>query len=59
MLSLAVRSKCFEPIARGHSKIAEHTGLIQKTKLSERYQPAIFRLRRPDQINSASGSAKL
>jgi len=36
MLSLTVRSKCFEPIARGHAKIAEHPGLIQKTKLSER-----------------------
>jgi len=36
MLSLTVRSKGFEPIARWHSKIAEHPGLIQKTKLSER-----------------------
>jgi hypothetical protein len=36
MLSPTVRSECFEPIARGHSKFAEHPGLIQKTKLSKR-----------------------
>jgi hypothetical protein len=36
MLSPTVHSECFEPIARGHSKIAEYPGLIQKTKLSKR-----------------------
>ncbi len=36
MLSPTVRSECFEPIARGHSKIAERPRLIQKTKLSKR-----------------------
>ena len=36
MLSLTVGSKCFEPVARWHPKIAEHPGLIQETKLSQR-----------------------
>jgi len=61
MLPLTVRSKCFEAIARRNAKIAQYPRLIQKTKLSQSDGLDVcrqFRIRRPDQINSASESAK-
>ena len=36
MLSLPIRSQRFKSIARRNAKIAEHPGLIQKTKFSQR-----------------------
>jgi hypothetical protein len=44
-----------------YTKVAQHPGLIQKTKLSQSDGLDVcrqFRIRRPDQINSASESAK-
>jgi hypothetical protein len=35
MLSLTISPQCLEAIARGHTKIAQHPRLIQKTKLSQ------------------------
>jgi len=62
VLPLPISSQRFKPIARGHTQIAEYAGLIQKTKLPQRDVLHVwrqFRLRRPDRINSAWGSAKL
>jgi hypothetical protein len=35
MLALTIRSKCFEAIAGWDTKIAQHSRLIQKTKLPQ------------------------
>jgi hypothetical protein len=61
MLSLPIGSQGFKTIAGRHPKIAQYPGLIQKTQLSEGdvlMSAGNFRLRRPDQISSASESAK-
>ena len=61
MLALAIGPQRFEPIARRHTQIGQDPGLIQKAKfLSTTFwmSAGSFRLRRPDQINSPSGSAK-
>jgi len=61
MLPLTIRSKCFEAIAGRYAKIAQHPRLIQKAQFSQSdilMSAGNFRLRRPDQINSASESAK-
>jgi hypothetical protein len=62
VLSLTIRSKCFEPVAWGYSEITEHPGLIQKTKLSERDVLDIRRqfsasTARPDQFCFRIGEA--
>jgi hypothetical protein len=62
MLSVTIRSKCFEAIAGRNAKIAQHPRLVQKSSfLSATFWMSAgnFRLRRTDQINSASESAKL
>jgi hypothetical protein len=60
MLPLTIRSKRFEAIARRNAKIAQYPRLIQKTNLRATLwmSGGNFRLRRPDQINSVSESAK-
>jgi hypothetical protein len=61
MLSLTIRFQGFEVIAGRYAKIAQHPRLIQKAQfLSATFwiSGSNFRLRRPDQINSVSGSAK-
>ena len=35
MLSLTIRSECFEAIAGRHAKIAQHARLIQKAQFSQ------------------------
>ena len=37
VLSLPVRLQAFQPIAGRNPEIAEHPGLVQKTKFSERH----------------------
>jgi len=62
ILALPVSLERFEAVTRWNPKIASRSGLIQKTKLSQRHVLDIrrqFSARRPDQISSVSGSAKL
>ena len=62
VLSLPVGLQGFEPVAGRDAQVAEHSGLIQETKLSQGNalkSDGNFRLCRPDQINSVSASAKL
>jgi hypothetical protein len=62
ILSLPVGLQRFKAVTRWNPKITDHPGLIQKTKLLSAtfwISDGNFRLRRPDQINSVSGSAKL
>jgi hypothetical protein len=35
MLSVTIRSKCFEAIAGRNAKIAQHPRLVQKTQFSQ------------------------
>jgi hypothetical protein len=61
-LTLAICSKCFQAAAGWHAKVTQRPRLIQKAQFFLKATFWIFggsfRLRRPDQINSASGSAK-
>jgi hypothetical protein len=62
MLPLTIGSQRFETIARRHAKIAQHPRLIKRRNFLRAtfWMPGgSFRLRRPDQINSVSESAKL
>jgi len=61
MLPPTIRSERLEAIAGWNAKVSQRPGLIQKTQLSQGNILDVgrqFRLRRPDQINSASESAK-
>ena len=61
MLTLTIRPKCLEAVTGWNAKVSQRPGLIQKTQLSQGNILDVgrqFRLRRPDQINSASESAK-
>jgi hypothetical protein len=62
MLSLTIRSKCFEAVAGRNAKVSQRSRLIQKTQFPQsdilEMSAGNFRRRRPDQINSVSESAK-